>query len=173
MEKMDIYDENRRPTGRTLDRERGAGTGEYLTVVHLCLFDSSGRMLIQRRHHMKHAFPDLWDLSAGGGVKAGETSREAVCRETHEELGLTLELDGVRPYLTVNFEDGFDDIYVVQESPALETLRLQPDEVSAVRWATLDEASALLRSGAFVPYHESFLRLMFEMRGYMGFLRKN
>lgn len=172
MEKMDVYDENRRPTGRTLNREEGAKPGEYLTVVHLCLFDHEGRMLIQQRQQAKHAYPGLWDLSVGGGVKAGETSREAVCRETMEELGLTLDLHGVRPYLTINFDDGFDDIYVVEAAPSLDSLRLQPEEVAAVRWASMEEIAALLRSGAFVPYYESFLKFMFDVRGHMGFLQE-
>ena len=172
MEMMDVYDEDRRPTGRTLDRDKGTRPGEYLTMVHLCLFNTQGELLIQQRQTCKRAFPDLWDLSVGGGVRAGENSRTAIAREAWEELGLCLDLSGVRPAMTVNFDDGFDDIYLMEGKLELSTLRLQADEVRDVRWASLSDVEALSADGTFIPYYSGFLRLLFEMRGRMGFLKR-
>jgi len=170
-ERMDVYDENRRPTGRTQLRGETVRPGDCLTVVHVCLFDGAGRMLIQQRQSCKRSFPDLWDLSVGGAVQAGETSREAARRETLEELGLELDLSGVRPSLTVGFDDGFDDLYLLRRDVKTENLRLQAEEVRAVRWADWEQVSALAESGAFVPYYPGFLRLLFEMQDRSGFLR--
>ena len=49
MELVDLYDENRIPLGKTAERHAVKGPGEYRMVVHVCLFDSRGRLLIQKR----------------------------------------------------------------------------------------------------------------------------
>ena len=92
MELVDLYDENRQPLGRTAERHAPKGPGEYRTVVHVCLFNSRGQLLIQRRSREKTVWPERWDVSVGGGVDAGETSRQAAEREVREELGLGLAL---------------------------------------------------------------------------------
>ena len=86
MELVDLYDENRAPLGRTAERYGPKGPGEYRTVVHVCAFSRDGRFLIQRRTENKHIWPGRWDLSVGGGVDAGETSRQAAEREFREEI---------------------------------------------------------------------------------------
>ena len=173
-EYVDIVDEQRRPLGKTVPRGAALGPGEYLTVVHVCIFDPQGRMLIQRRQSCKEEYPDLWDLTAGGGVRAGEDSRTAIHRELLEELGLDLDFSGLRPYLTVNFDDGFDDIYLVElpDPPDIASLHLQPSEVRDARWVDRPTAEAMLDDGAFAPFYRDFLDLLFAMQGRpMGFLR--
>ena len=133
MEIVDLYDENRLPLGRTAERRAPSGRGEYRTVVHVCLFNRRGQMLIQQRSREKAAWPEAWDVSAAGGVDAGETSRQAAEREVREELGLDLDLSGVRPSLTANFDGGFDDFYLAEREVDLGVLTLQREEVSAVR----------------------------------------
>lgn len=170
MEILDMYDENRIPQGRTVERGGQFPPGGLHAVVHVCIFDRKGRMLIQQRHVQKAAWPGKWDLSAGGCVLAGETSREAAVRETMEELGFDPDLDGVRPALTVNFSRGFDDLYLVEREMDLDGLRLQPDEVMAARWADKAEVLRMIGDGEFVPYRTSLIELLFDMRGKMGML---
>ena len=172
MELVDLYDENRVPLGRVAERHAKKAPGEYRMVVHVCIFNSLGQMLIQRRSPEKRVWPELWDVSVGGGVDAGETSRQGAEREVLEELGYDLDLTGLRPAVTVNFEGGFDDFFVVTRDLDLRDLRLQKEEVSAVRWVTLEEAMAMLDSGAFIPYPPSFLQFLFEARGSFDFPTK-
>ena len=47
MELVDLYDENRVPLGLTAERHCPKGANEYRMVVHVCLFDSRGRLLIR------------------------------------------------------------------------------------------------------------------------------
>lgn len=169
MELVDLYDENRLPLNRTAERHAQRGPGEHRMVVHVCVFDSRGRLLIQRRTMEKTVWPGRWDVSVGGGVDAGETSRRAAEREFREELGCPLTLDGVRPSVTVNFAGGFDDFYIIQRDLELSGLTLQKEEVSQVRWVTEEEAEAMVDDGSFIPYPKSFLRFLFEMRGTFGF----
>ena len=172
MELVDLYDENRIPLGRTAERHAPKGPGEHRIVVHVCVFDSRGRLLIQKRTLEKRIWPGLWDVTVGGGVDAGETSRQGAVREVGEELGYDLDLIGLRPAVTVNFEGGFDDFFVVTRDLDLGDLRLQKEEVSDVRWATLEETLAMLENGQFIPYPPSFLRFLFEARGSFDFPTK-
>ena len=172
MELVDLYDENRVPLGRVAERHAKKAPGEYRMVVHVCIFNGLGQMLIQQRSQEKTIWPELWDVSIGGGVDAGETSRQGAVREVGEELGYDLDLIGLRPAVTVNFEGGFDDFFVVTRDLDLGNLRLQKEEVSDVRWATLEETLAMLENGQFIPYPPSFLRFLFEARGSFDFPTK-
>ena len=172
MELVDLYDENRDPLGRTAERHSVTGGDGYRTVVHVCLFDSRGRMLLQRRAPEKIIWPDLWDVSVGGGVDAGETSRQGAEREFREELGFPLDLSGLRPSITVNFGGGFDDFYILTRDLALEDLTLQREEVRDVRWAGLEEILGMVDQGLFIPYPKSFLAFLFDMRTQFGFPTK-
>lgn len=172
MEPVDLYDENRIPLGRTAERHEPKEPGTYRTVIHVCLFDSRGRLLIQRRTMNKSIWPGRWDVSVGGGVDAGETSRQAAEREFREELGCPLDLTGIRPSVTVNFPEGFDDFYLVEQDLELSDLTLQADEVSQVRWVDLPELEAMSADGRFIPYPKGFLRFLFEMRQQFGFPTK-
>ena len=172
MELVDLYDEDRIPLGRTAERHAPKGPGEYRTVVHVCIFDSRGRLLIQQRSREKDSWPEAWDVSVGGGVDAGETSRQAAEREVREELGLALDLSGVRPSVTVNFDGGFDDFFLVERDLALEELTLQKEEVAQARWAALPEILDMVDRGEFIDYPKSFRAFLFDMRGTFGFFTK-
>lgn len=172
MELVDLYDENRLPLGRTAERGAPKGPGELRLVVHVCVFDSRGRLLIQQRARSKFIFPNLWDVSVGGGVDAGEDSRQGAEREFREELGVPLDLSGLRPSVTVNFDGGFDDFYILTKDLELSSLTLQKEEVQAVRWATLEELLDMLEEGTFIPYPRSFLEFLFDMRDQFGFPTK-
>lgn len=172
MELVDLYDENRAPLGKTADRYGKKGPGELRIVVHVCLFDRQGRLLIQKRTESKHLWPGMWDVSVGGGVDAGETTRQGAEREVREELGYPLDLTGVRPSVTVNFAGGFDDFFIVERDMDIRALTLQAEEVSDVCLVTLEELLDMVDGGSFIPYPKSFLAFLFEMRGTFGFPTK-
>lgn len=164
MELWDGYDIDRMPTGKTVVRGEKAPEGLYHMVVHAAIFDPDGRLLIQRRCAQKKTFALKWDVTVGGSALVGETSREAVRRELNEELGIDIDFSEMRPRLTVNFEQGFDDFYIVVCHEELSSLRFQAEEVMDARLATLDEINAMIDSGEFVPYMKSFIALLFEMK---------
>lgn len=168
MEYIDLYGADRQPLGQTILRGQTLPPDTYRLVVHVCLFNTQGEMLIQQRHTHKSIFPDLWDLSAGGQVSHGETSSVAAMRETAEELGLHLPIADMRPKLTIHFEDGFDDIYLLSTDITINDLRLQQEEVHAVRFADEDTILRMIQEGRFIPYHEAYIRLLFTMRTKTG-----
>ena len=77
MEKWDLYTKDRIRTGNTINKNEEVPEGFYRTVVHVSIFNSKGEMLIQQRQEDKKLWPNLWDVSVGGSVIAGETSSEA------------------------------------------------------------------------------------------------
>ena len=172
MEIWDIYDENRIKTGARHVRGNKLPDGAYHLVVHTCIFNPKGEMLIQLRSDKKAAWPALWDLSAGGCAQQGEDSRAAAMREIREELGLAIDLAGRRPHLTCNFPAGFDDVYLI-ETPGFdaETLHLQTEEVQAARWADEHGICRLLAEGRFIPYRRGFIQMLFSMREGFGSIR--
>ena len=168
MEFFDVYDDNRVLTGKVLEKGTRLEEGENRMVVHLCIFNSKGEMLIQQRQSFKKGWPNMWDITLGGCSQAGETSRDTVKRELSEELGVEYDFSKNKPYLTINFENGFDDIYFLEMDLDVDSLTLQYEEVQGAKWATKDEILNLRKEGKFIPYHESFLAALFEMRTKRG-----
>ena len=161
-EEFILYDRNRIPTGTKIARGEKIPEGSYHLVVHLFVTDSSGRILIQRRRDSKETFPGRWDIAMGGSSVGEESSLEAVKRETREELGLVIEGEPL-PALTVFYSEGFDDYYVLKSDLDPGKLRLQEEEVSRVRWASMDEVLSLIDSGRFIPYRRELIQLLRQM----------
>lgn len=168
MEYWDVYDLDRRPTGRVAARGAAHAPDACQLVVHVCVFNARGELLIQQRQLTKRSYPGYWDVSVGGGVLAGEAPRAAAMREAREELGLTLDLTGEAPAVTLSFEGGFDDYYLAECDVPLSAVTLQAEEVRAARWAAREEIHAMLAAGTFAPYHDSFIDLLFDLRRHRG-----
>ncbi len=142
--------------------------GDFHLVIHVCLFNQQGEMLIQQRQPDKDDWQNMWDLTVGGSALAGETSQQAAEREVEEEIGLVLNLQKLRPSVTVNFEYGFDDYYVIETDVDLPKLPLPTEEVSQVKWAAKEDIFNLISEGQFIPYHESLISLLFDTRHMIG-----
>lgn len=164
MEIVDLYDFRRQSTGETMVRGNPVPAGRYRNVIHICVFNSAGQMLIQQRQSNAHSFPNLWDVSVGGGVSQGETPQMAATREIREELGLSYDFSQIPPTVTVTFFEGFDDVFIIHMELQPDQLRLQPEEVQDARWATLEEILSMIDNGIFIPYRKSFIDLLFFLR---------
>ena len=164
MELLDLYDENKNLTNLQISRGVKVPKGYYRLVVHICIFNEEGKMLIQKRTPNKK-WPNKWDISVGGCVTARESSKLAAMREVKEEIGLDVDLSNVRCNFTFNFEDGFDDIYLLNiDNLDLTKLKLQKTEVSEVKWATCDEIIEMMKNDLFIPYYDSYIKMLFELR---------
>ncbi len=150
------------PTGhylRTADRREVHDGGHWHEVFH-CLVVRSGtpaRIIMQRRHHAKAAFPGLLDLSATGHLTAGETPQEGV-RELNEELGIDataddLESVGVRLLVDDNGEGKNRErvnMFFMTDDRALDSYNPEPTEVESlveVEAGAMLDAIARLGSG--------------------------
>ena len=147
MELFDLYTADRVKTDRTMVRGEQTPEGYYRLVVHVCIFNSEGQMLIQKRQPFKRGWSNLWDITVGGSAISGDSSRSAAERETLEELGISINLTNVRPTMTIYWEYGFDDYYVLTQDVDPDSLHLQYD-------------------GRFIPYEKSQIELLFFRRNH-------
>ena len=168
MEIWDLYTKDRINTDKTMVRGTQIPNGFYRLVVHICIFNSQGEMLIQQRQPFKSGWSNMWDITVGGSAISGDTSKSAAEREVYEEIGYKLSLDGIRPALTINFDEGFDDIYLIQQDIDITKLKLQYEEVKAVKWASKEKILSMIDEEIFISYHKSLIELLFSMRSYPG-----
>lgn len=164
MEIWDLYDKDRIKTGETMVRGSKFKENTYHLIVHVCIFNLEGKMLIQQRQPFKDGWPNMWDITVGGSAVSGDTSQLAAEREVYEEIGYKLSLDGIRPSLTINFDKGFDDIYLIQKDIDISKLKLQYEEVQSVKWASKEEILSMIDEEIFIPYHKSLIDLLFFMK---------
>ena len=89
MELWDVYDENRKMTGKTHERGVPLGPGEYHIIADVWTVNQRSEILLTRRHPDK-PYGLLWECT-GGSVLTGENSVEGALHpssdaKTHLEL---------------------------------------------------------------------------------------
>lgn len=160
-ELMDILDCNGNPTGEVHVRGSGSAHHGYVGAVTVCVINSQGQMLIQQRVNDK-GWGGLWDVTCGGAMTHGETPQMSAMREVKEEMGLDIDLTGVRPSLITTFSNGFSFCFVVNRDVEMEEVVLQKEEVQDARFASKEEILALLKEERFVPYRPSWVEYVFD-----------
>jgi len=156
MELWDIYDIDKNPTGRTMVRNDWTmKEGDYYLSVLGVVHRPDGRFLITRRAMDKAWAPGWWEIP-GGGVKAGETSFQAVCREVLEETGVDVSsAQGGYSFCYHRENKGQNyivDIYRFEMDISEKDIRLQADEDIDGKFATADEIREIAASGKFLHY---------------------
>jgi len=158
MEYWDIYDKNKKKTGRTMKRNDWClKDDEYHLTVIGAVMRPDGRYLITRRKMDKAWAPGWWEVS-GGGVRAGETSREAIRREIMEETGLDVQNARggfIFTYHRENPGEGdnyFVDVYRFEMDFDEKDIRLQTSETTDFRIASPEEIAELGKQGIFLHY---------------------
>lgn len=171
MELWDLIDQDRKPLGLLHEKGKPIPQKAYHLVVHVCVFNDNDELLIQRRAKDRPVWPEFWDVSASGSALASESSRQAAQRELFEEIGLLLDFKEAQPYLSVHGTDWISDWYLVECCAEIDTLVLQKEEVSDIKWASLDQILQMKKQAEFIDYHEGFLELLFHMRKKRGALQ--
>ncbi|HSW74990.1 MAG TPA: NUDIX domain-containing protein [Candidatus Saccharimonadales bacterium] len=147
-ELLDIVDEYGEPTGRVLDKKTIHEQGLLHRDVHVWVTDGHA-LLEQQRRWDKSIMPGQWDISVGGHVGVSESFLSAAVRETHEELGLSLQAEQFKHAGLVASKlllEGWgqphnvigDNFVVVMPGLTLDELQLQEEEVVDARWYPID-----------------------------------
>ncbi len=158
MELWDIYDKDKKLTGRTMKRNDWClKDDEYHLTVLGVVARPDGRFLITQRVMTKHWAPGWWEVS-GGAAMAGESSEVAVKREVLEETGLDVsDAEGgyVFTYHRENPGEGdnyFVDVYRFIMEFDESDVKPQEAETLGFRLATHEEIKALADEGIFLHY---------------------
>ena len=158
MELWDIYDSNKQPTGRTMNRnDWHMQDGDYHLTVLALVKTPEGRLLITQRKADKEWAPLKWEIP-GGGVRAGETSEEAVLREVQAETGLkVLKEQGklIHTYRNDSPEEHnnyFVDIYQFILPFTASDVHIQEDEVETFEISTIDNVRKIGENDDFLHY---------------------
>lgn len=167
MEYWDIYDKDKKRTGRTMKHNDWClKDGEYHLTVLGVIVRPDGRFLITRRVKTKSWAPGWWEVP-GGGVRAGEESREAVIRELKEETGLDVSGcdDGyLFTYRRENPGEGdnyFVDVYRFVLDFDEADVRPQETETDGFMLADADQIRSLAEQGIFLHYYS--IRSAFDL----------
>lgn len=164
-EYVDLYDNYRNKTGDIIERRQRVPKGLYRLIIHVCIFDTKGRMLIQKRTPNKKSWANMWDLSISGAVSSGESSQLSAKRELGEELGIDHDFSKDYPNLSVKTSYRIDDIFIINNMDIdLSKLSLQKEEVSDVSYKNLDEILDLIDKKEFVPYQKDYIKLLFYLK---------
>lgn len=142
-EYWDLYDAGRKPLGRTIKRGDAFAEGEYYVCCEIWLRNSEGKFLMTQRHPDKKA-GGLWEFT-GGGVLAGETTKQAAVREVQEELGIRIEESELTLLEVYQHKNYFMDIFVVKKDVNVSALTLQPEEVVDAKWVSHEELLRMIK----------------------------
>ena len=164
MEMVDKLDNKKEYLNKVSERHEKI-EGEYRQSVHTWIMNSKGEFLIQKRTPNKKNFPNMWSQT-GGGVDSGETTLQAAIRECHEELGINIEKDEIEFMLSFKRKYDFVDVWLVKHDYDISTLVLQEDEVSDVRWASIDEIRELMRTGKLAKSIEIYFDMFISLLDY-------
>ena len=143
MELNDIYDKDRRLTGRVHLRGTPWKPEEYGMVVCVWVYDDLGRLLLTRRAPGK-SYAGTWENS-GGAVQAGESSRAAIARELFEETGIRASEEEFVLLGSDRDRNTHFDFYCLKRNVPIEEIVLLPGETDDAKWVTFEEIHEMIR----------------------------
>ncbi len=146
-EYFDVLNEKGNYTGEVETRDNCHKEGLWHKAVVVFIINSKNQVLLQRRSKNKKLWPNMWDVTAGGHVLAGEFGFQAIIRECEEELGIKLDKKeitfiGLSTSSKIKGDivnNHFNEYYVVNKDIDETKLKLQEEEVSEVKWMDKDE----------------------------------
>ena len=153
-----VVDENGTTVGKATRGECHSGSKLLHPVVHLHLFDSSGRIYLQQRPLWKDIQPGKWDTAVGGHIDYGETVETALRRETQEELGLTdLSVEFLLKYV---FESERERELVHVFRATYDGDVRPSEELDGGRFWSLDELREAFGKGVLTPnFEQEYLKI--------------
>lgn len=149
MELWDLLDNDRQPTGETLQRGEPLPPGRFHTIIGVwTIHDQLRRILLTKRHPQKLICPNQWE-NTGGSILAGEDSCVGAAREVREETGMNCHCGDLTHIRTIRIPTAFVDCYIYHTNIDPNAIVLQEGETVDWCWVTLDELEATIAEGTF------------------------
>lgn len=159
---LELVDSQGRTVGTSEKLAAHQMPGQLHRAFSVFLFDSEGRMLLQRRALRKYHSPGVWSNACCGHPYPGEAPFHAATRRTIEELGIAPALLAAAGTVTYHHPDPvsglveheFNHLFVGRVEGAT---RPDPDEVAEVSFVTPGELAERQASATFSAWFNDVL----------------
>jgi len=162
MDLVDIYNNKHEKMNYTKGRKELID-GEFRLSCFVWLINDNDELLIQQRLATAKKCPNMWETTSGGAI-AGDDAITGTLRELEEELGIKANKEDLRfigSYARIN---DFVEVFLLKTNIALDAIKIQEDEVQAVKWVSIPEFEKIIEDGnasdtgyfIFKEYYEKF-----------------
>ena len=152
-------------TGETIYKSEAHAKGIWHGAIHILFVNEEhDKTLLQKRCAQKKLYPNMWDITVGGHISAGEDDITSARRELEEELGLNPD-DYKFEYMGKSvemFENGgvksneYVSIFVIYHDLDIKNIKLQEEEVSEAKWCTKKELNDFIKEGSIIPHVKEY-----------------
>jgi isopentenyldiphosphate isomerase len=172
-EYIELLDKDHKPNGQRILKSEAHKSGLFHASVHIWLYTKDKKVLIQKRHSSKNTFPNLWDVSVAGHIAFKELPIIGALREIEEEIGLSIAENqliniGTSTHKHIHSESLTDHelhhLYICPFDSTIEELRIQEDEVAAVKLIPIDVLKFKLKENNenYVPHGTDYYNKIFD-----------
>ena len=169
MELVDIYKNKHEKLNYEKERKE-LEEGEYRLSTFIWVINDNDEILLQQRLATTKKMPNMWGTTAGG-VKSGETSLEGAIRELKEELGIDAKKEELEFIGSNKRISDFVEVWLCKKNISESELTLNPDEVQAAKWVTVEEFEKMIENGTginsgydiFKMYYSNFYNRHYEI----------
>lgn len=150
-EDTDIYDEQGKQTGQVLPLSQVHDQELWHGIAIAWVYNSQGEVLLQHRSMQRDAFPNVWDVSASGHIRSGDSAIATVVHELREGLGVQVapseltQLGVVAdtfPLVNGKQHNEHAIVFLTHRDINLERMEFQTAEVDGARWMSLRDLAA-------------------------------
>ncbi|MCD6477442.1 MAG: isopentenyl-diphosphate Delta-isomerase [Candidatus Aenigmarchaeota archaeon] len=148
MEQVILVDENDNPIGFEEKLKAHQNGGKLHRAFSILVFNSEGKLLIQRRASTKYHSPGLWANTCCSHPRPGEELIDAAHRRLKEECGFDTDLKEVFSFI---YEAQFDNRLTEKELDHVLIgyydggVHPNPDEVDEVKWVEVNKLKEDMR----------------------------
>ena len=163
IERLDIYDNEKKKTGNIIERKEGLclGEEEYILAVQCWIINKKREILLTQRKFDK-GYGGMWEPT-GGLVISGENSIQGVKRELQEEIGLNISKEDLFLVKEKIEKDEncntFRDVYIVKKDIKLNELNFNDGEVINAQYVTVEKLSHMIDQGESFEWLRYFVDL--------------
>lgn len=153
---VEVVDENDCVIGK-IERKKVHQKPTLHRSVHVWVFNSAGKIFLQKRPRTMKQCPSLWDSSAGEHCETGETIEQTAHRGLKEELGIKvthLEYAGRKAILDGTCFEFIHLFRIVFDGKITPDMR----ELAGGKFFSMKEAKELVKKGETTPFFAQLFR---------------
>jgi len=151
-EYIEIYTKCGEPTGEKLLKSKIHKEGLFHATVHVWMFCSKDKILIQKRSKNKEINPGVWDVSVAGHIRFNENKIDALTRESKEEVNIKIEKKRLKKIGVFFNEQAYNDLtdreffhtYIYKTTSDKINLDFKNNEVDQLKFISLNEMEHLI-----------------------------